>query len=216
LECSNAFTQPQIIQVRGWALQFASALSSELEDASGWNLNPEEVRRFSLRFQQQNQAQSSSKEALRQILLVEDNPADVELVMEALEEHAVSCELLLATNGERAITFLDEISAGKQSCPDLLILDLNLPRKSGKDILERMRAGGICQHVPVVVLTSSDSQTDKDAVARFQPSRYIRKPLELEDFLQLGGVFKRLLNPAFAKIESVNSRTGSRSEANGS
>jgi DNA-binding response OmpR family regulator len=115
--------------------------------------------------------------------------------MEALEEHEVSCELLLATNGERAVTFLDEIEAGKQSCPDLLILDLNLPRRSGKEILERMRAGRICQHVPVVVLTSSDSQTDKDAVARFHPSRYIRKPLALEDFLQLGGVFKRLLNP---------------------
>ena len=130
-----------------------------------------------------------------EILLVEDNPADVELVMEALEEHEVSCELLLATNGERAVTFLDEIEAGKQPCPDLLILDLNLPRRSGKEILERMRAGSICQHVPVVVLTSSDSQADKDAVARFHPSRYLLKPLALEEFLQLGGVFKRLLNP---------------------
>jgi chemotaxis family two-component system response regulator Rcp1 len=127
--------------------------------------------------------------------LIEDNPADVELVREALEEHEVSCEVVVVTDGERATTYLDEIDAGKQSCPDLFILDLNLPRRPGAEILERMRAGSTCQRIPVVVLTSSDSQKDKDAVARFKPSRYIRKPLALEDFLELGEVFKGLLNP---------------------
>ena len=136
-----------------------------------------------------------SGESLRQILLVEDNPADVELLVEALEEHAVSCELLIVTNGERAAIFLDEIDAGKQSCPDLFILDLNLPRMSGTEILERMRGSSACQHVPVVILTSSDSQKDKDAVARFNPCRYLRKPITLESFLRLGAVFKDLLNP---------------------
>jgi hypothetical protein len=85
LECSNAFTQLRIIPVRVWDLQSASELSSGVEDASGWNLNPEEVRHFSLRFPQQNNTQPISREAIRQILLVEDNPADVELVVEALE-----------------------------------------------------------------------------------------------------------------------------------
>jgi DNA-binding response OmpR family regulator len=114
-------------------------------------------------------------------------------VREALKEHEVSCEVLIITNGERATTYLDEIDAGKQSCPDLFILDLNLPRKPGTEILERMRAGSTCQLVPVVILTSSDSQKDKDAVAIFNPSRYLRKPLTLESFLQLGAVFKELL-----------------------
>jgi CheY-like chemotaxis protein len=135
-----------------------------------------------------------STELPRQILLVEDNPADVELVLEALEEHQVSCELLVVNNGERAATFLDDIDAGRESCPSLFILDLNLPRRTGAEILERMRTGGTCGHVPVVVLTSSDSQTDKDAVARFKPARYLRKPLTLDNFLRLGGVFKELLN----------------------
>jgi CheY-like chemotaxis protein len=125
--------------------------------------------------------------------LVEDNPADVELVVEALEEHEVSCELLVLNNGERAANFLDAIDAGKRLCPDLFILDLNLPRRSGTEILERMRAGSTCQQIPVVVLTSSDSQKDKDAVARFNPSRYLRKPLTLDSFLRLGKVFKELL-----------------------
>jgi CheY-like chemotaxis protein len=119
----------------------------------------------------------------------------VELVVEALEEHEVSCELLIVTNGERAAIFLDEIDAGKRSCPNLFILDLNLPRRSGTEILERIRGGGTCQHVPVVILTSSDSQKDKDAVAKFNPSRYLRKPITLDSFLRLGGVFKELLKP---------------------
>jgi DNA-binding response OmpR family regulator len=116
-------------------------------------------------------------------------------VREALEEHEVSCEVLVLTDGERATTYLDQIDAGKQSCPDLIILDLNLPRRTGTEILERMRGGSTCQLIPVVVLTSSGSQKDKDAVARFNPSRYIRKPLALEDFLELGRVFKQLLSP---------------------
>ena len=117
-------------------------------------------------------------------------------MVEALEEHEVSCELLVINNGERAAAFLDEIDAGTQSCPNLFILDLNLPRMPGTELLERMRAGSTCQHVPVVVRTSSESQKDKDAIARFYPSRYLRKPLTLESFLRLGGVFKEVLNPA--------------------
>ena len=112
---------------------------------------------------------------------------------EALEEHEVSCEVLVITNGEQALNVLGWIEAGRQPCPALFILDLNLPRRSGAEILERMRARGTCRHVPAVVLTSSDSQKDKDAVARFKPARYIQKPLVLEEFLELGRVFKGLL-----------------------
>jgi CheY-like chemotaxis protein len=135
-----------------------------------------------------------ASEPLPQIFLAEDNPADVELVREALEEHEVSCEVLVVSNGEQAINVLDQIDAAGQPCPDLFILDLNLPKRSGVEVLGRLRSGSTCRHVPVVVLTSSDSTRDKDAVAGFNPSRYIRKPLVLEEFLELGGVFKELLN----------------------
>ena len=112
---------------------------------------------------------------------------------EALQENEVTCELLVISNGEQATTFLDDIDAGRQSCPDLFILDLNLPRRPGTELLERMRSCGTCKHVPVVILTSSDSQKDKDAVAKFSPARYLRKPLTLQAFLQLGAIFKDLL-----------------------
>jgi DNA-binding response OmpR family regulator len=130
-----------------------------------------------------------------QVVLVEDSAADVGLVREALQEYQVSCELTVIVNGERAVKFVDEIDAGEHSCPDLFIIDLNLPRKPGKVVLERVRASSNCQTVPIIVLTSSDSQKDKDEVAGFSPSRYIRKPSKLDDFVQLGAVFKQLLYP---------------------
>jgi DNA-binding response OmpR family regulator len=128
------------------------------------------------------------------ILLVEDNPADATLVREALEHHNVSCEVVLVTNGETAIEFLKEIEEQNLPCPDLVILDLNLPRRSGADVLKRMRASVKCGRMTVAVLTSSDSQRDKDETASLGASRYIRKPSRLAEFIKLGGVFREMLH----------------------
>jgi DNA-binding response OmpR family regulator len=98
-------------------------------------------------------------------------------------------------NGERAVKFLEEIDEGKHPCPALFIIDLNLPRKPGKVVLGRVRASRTCEKIPVIVLTSSDSQKDKDEVANLSHSRYIRKPSRLDDFVQLGAVFKQILYP---------------------
>ena len=127
------------------------------------------------------------------ILLIEDNPADVHLVREALQENAVRCELILITNGERATEFIDACDAGDACGPDLVILDLNLPRKSGLYVLGRIRASQKCNQVPVVILSSSDSQKDKSDAAILGASLYLRKPSRLAEFLQLGSVFKEML-----------------------
>lgn len=126
---------------------------------------------------------------------MEDNAADIGLVREALAEHRVPCELTVIVNGERAIKFFDEIDAGEHTCPDLIILDLNLPKKPGKEVLKRVRASKSCADVQVIVLTSSDSKRDRDDLASFSPSLYIRKPSKLDDFIDLGAVFKRSLYP---------------------
>ena len=123
---------------------------------------------------------------------MEDNLADAGLVREALEEYAVECELLLITNGERAIDFILRFDEEGLPCPDLVILDLNLPRKPGTDVLRRMRASR-CAHVPVVILTSSDRQKDKDEAAGLGASGYIQKPSRLAEFIELGRVFKTML-----------------------
>lgn len=84
----------------------------------------------------------------------------------------------------------------------LIILDLNLPRHDGIEILERLRDTGF-RHVPVVVLTSSDSQRDRALAIQLGAVRFLRKPSELEQFLSLGAVFKELLGESIAASESA-------------
>jgi CheY-like chemotaxis protein len=127
------------------------------------------------------------------ILLVEDNPADANLVREALEEHQVECELLLITNGEKAIEFIQQVESGQDPPPDLVILDLNLPMKPGSRVLQQFRASSRCPRVPIVVLSSSDSYKDRQQARRLGASRYCKKPTRLMEFLSLGGIFKQML-----------------------
>jgi two-component system, chemotaxis family, response regulator Rcp1 len=125
-----------------------------------------------------------------EILLAEDNPADVYLIREALKEHEVECTVRTAADGKEVLALL---SAGGAWNPDLIILDLNLPRHDGIEILQKLRSTEGIAGVPVVVLTSSDSPRDRQAANELGATRYVRKPSNLEQFLQLGAVFKELL-----------------------
>jgi len=115
-------------------------------------------------------------------------------VREALEEHGVECEVIVIANGEHAIAFIDDLDAGHLPAPHLVILDLNLPRKPGSEVLKRLRASAQCGGTPVVILTSSDSDRDRDETARLGAAKYLRKPFRLAEFMKLGGVFKEMLN----------------------
>jgi CheY-like chemotaxis protein len=115
------------------------------------------------------------------------------LVREALEEHKVRCELIIVADGESAIDFVAGPGEGQRARPDLIILDLNLPRKTGKEVLERIRASSTYRHVPVVILTSSESFNDRQDAVRLGASRYVRKPSHLEQFLELGRIFGEML-----------------------
>jgi DNA-binding response OmpR family regulator len=127
------------------------------------------------------------------ILLVEDNPADALLVEEALNEHQVKAELLVLGDGEKAIQFVERFDMAATPCPRLVILDLNLPKRSGKDVLRCIRNTAQWNHVPVVILSSSNAPDDRRETARLGANQYIRKPSELEEFLSIGAVFKQLL-----------------------
>ena len=129
------------------------------------------------------------------ILLAEDNPADAGLVRRALEEHGVEGELIVIADGEKAIAFIQAIGDKDAPCPDLAIVDLNLPKKPGREVLESMRMSKHCRHIPVFILSSSDAQQDKADAARFGASRYIRKPSKLDDFLS-SGPFSRRRSPS--------------------
>jgi CheY-like chemotaxis protein len=128
-----------------------------------------------------------------EILLAEDNPADVYLIREALKEHGVECSLRVAADGKDVLAL---IVGGRAWSPDLIILDLNLPRHDGIEILQLVRSTERVARVPVVVLTSSDSPLDRRTANELGATRYVRKPSNLEQFLQLGAVFKELLEIA--------------------
>ena len=139
---------------------------------------------------------------MTQVLLAEDNAADVYLIREALREHSVQCDLRVAPDGQEV---LEVLSSEPPQLNDLklIILDLNLPRHDGIEILEHLRKSPL-HDVPVVVLTSSDSQRDRDLAIQLGAARFLRKPSQLEQFLSLGAVFKELLGePANAASESA-------------
>ena len=112
---------------------------------------------------------------------------------EALDEHGVNCDLVVLGDGETAIRYLQDFDTQPRDCPDLIIIDLNLPKRSGREVLQTMRLSVKCRTAPVVVLSSSDAQRDKTDSARLGADRYIHKPLRLEEFLGLGAVFKAML-----------------------
>ncbi|HYO83905.1 MAG TPA: response regulator [Bryobacteraceae bacterium] len=122
-----------------------------------------------------------------QILLAEDNPADVYLIEEALREHQVDFQITVAEDGEAAINLLQ---AGAVQ-PDIVLLDLNMPKRSGGEVLDQLRRSS-SKAVPVLVLTSSDSPADREEAIRLGATQYIRKPTGLDEFLQIGATIKQL------------------------
>lgn len=143
---------------------------------------------------------------MAKILLAEDNPADVYLVRAALEEHGVDLPLQIATDGREVLQVLERLDQPETIADSpfkLIILDLNLPRHDGIEILQRLRETNQLSHVPVIVLTSSDSPRDRSMALEFGAARVFRKPSNLEQFLSLGAAFKELLEQAKSQSNGV-------------
>jgi CheY-like chemotaxis protein len=115
------------------------------------------------------------------IVIIEDNPADVLLIRKALEQQCVKCGLTCFQDGGGA---LKNLSQKGRLLPDLILLDLKLPNADGIDVLRSIRSTPRFVEVPVVILTSSDSSSDKQRTARMGATRYIRKPSGLEEFFR--------------------------------
>jgi chemotaxis family two-component system response regulator Rcp1 len=140
-----------------------------------------------------------------EVLLADDNPSDVYLIREALREHSVDCTLRVVSDGKDALGIISgEPENARPGSLSLIILDLNLPRHDGIEILQKIRQSAWLEHVPVVVLTSSDSPRDRVLANELGATRYLRKPSSLEEFLNLGAVFKDLLG----QTESISCAKG--------
>jgi len=123
---------------------------------------------------------------LLDILLVEDDTGDIELITEAIQESKKSIRLNITRNGIEAINYLRHISPYESAhLPDLVLLDLNLPRKNGYEVLTDIRSDGTLKHIPVVVLTTSISEHDILAAYQSGANSYIPKPSGLDDYIHI-------------------------------
>ena len=134
----------------------------------------------------------TKEERVVEILLVEDNPGDARLAKEALRESSIKNNLYMVDDGEKALDFLYKRGNFKSAPhPDLVLLDLNLPRISGHQILAIIKAEDTLRKIPVVVLTMSSSQKDIEESYNLNANCYVTKPLDLNEFIE---VFERIQN----------------------
>lgn len=121
-----------------------------------------------------------------QILLVEDNEGDILLTTEALEEAKINNEVKVLRDGEKAIEYLDALkNAQPYALPDLILLDVNLPRKNGHEVLIHIKNDPQLQKLPVIMLTTSSSAKDIDQAYQEHVNCYIVKPVEAASFLEM-------------------------------
>ena len=122
--------------------------------------------------------------ALPPILLVEDNPMDLDLTLRAFGKRKLSNEVVVARDGEEALAWLPRWAAG-EPMPAVVLLDINLPRVSGLEVLRAFRADEQARHVPVVMLTSSRADRDLTAAYDLGANSYIEKPVSFDKFMDV-------------------------------
>ena len=123
-----------------------------------------------------------------EILLVEDNPGDARLTLEAMREAKVRNRIHVVEDGVEAMEFLRRQGRfGEAPRPDLILLDLNLPRKDGREVLAEVKADPELKRIPVVVLTTSRAEEDVLRAYNLHANCYVTKPVDLEQFMKIVG-----------------------------
>jgi CheY-like chemotaxis protein len=118
------------------------------------------------------------------ILLVEDNEGDIILTLDAFEESKIETEISVVKNGQEALDFLFKRGEYTQvQKPDLILLDINIPIYSGHEVLKQIKGTDCLKTIPVIMLTTSSSQTDINLAYENHTNSYVKKPLEMEEFL---------------------------------
>jgi CheY-like chemotaxis protein len=128
-----------------------------------------------------------------EVLLVEDNEGDVRLTQEALKEGKLFVHLNVARDGLEAIAFLHRVGDyGQAPVPDLILLDLNLPKKDGREVLQEIKGDPALMHIPVVVLTTSAADNDVVTTYGLHANCYITKPVDMEQFVKVVQLLEEL------------------------
>jgi CheY-like chemotaxis protein len=127
---------------------------------------------------------SIDNDKINEVLLVEDNAADILLLQEALEDIGLDLNLYVVHNGEEAMSYLQQSGPYLEAVrPDLILLDLNLPKKNGFSVLEEIKQDSKLKQIPVIVLSTSQAQEDIDRCYLLQANCFITKPSDLEVFI---------------------------------
>lgn len=121
----------------------------------------------------------------RLVLVVEDSPADQEIIRRASLSSDEKCELAMVLDGESALAMLEAKDGDARQLPDLILLDLNLPNLSGREVLERIRGTPTLRHIPVVILTTTQSPREILECYRSGANSFVTKPAAFQDFVQL-------------------------------
>lgn len=125
------------------------------------------------------------------ILLIEDNKGDQVIMQEALNEAQVDCQLNIVQDGVEAMCFLNKEKEYKDAPrPDLILLDLNLPRKNGREVLIEIKKSPKLEHIPLLVLSNSSSKQDICECYSLKANAYIGKPSKFQDFVDLANIIK--------------------------
>lgn len=126
--------------------------------------------------------------------MVEDSKTDVFLIRQAIANAQVNADLYVVSDGDAATRFFDSADADVNApCPTLVLLDLNLPKKNGDDVLRHLRSSRRCGNATVLIVSSSDAARDREGVANLGANGYFRKPFDYSEFMKLGDLVKRLL-----------------------
>jgi CheY-like chemotaxis protein len=196
---SNASTLAINIQAAASDWRSASEWWSRPAAVSGWSSphlagDPPFASRFPLRRPEADypDAAAPAREPLR-ILLIEDNPTDVFVIREVLKTSGLPVQLQTAENGQEALRLLEETGDEEFRCPSLVLLDLNLPKISGLEVLLRLRSGERCRETPVIVVTSSSAEEDRVGAERLGANAYFQKPADLKSYHELAAVIKKVL-----------------------
>lgn len=139
-----------------------------------------------------------------QILLVDDNKADVFLMREAITA-TILADLHVVSDGESAVKFIDAADTDDGApCPGLILLDLNLPKRSGIEVLQHIRRSRKCSDALILIVTSSDSQNDRHATTQLRVNGYFRKPSTYDAYRKIGEIVKDLLTEPPEKPASAD------------
>jgi CheY-like chemotaxis protein len=191
LDCLSAYTTA--MNTQGPALVWPSVSESwiGIMGGSGANPSPDEDQPSDLR----SPSDKASAGIHFHVLIVDDNESDVFLIEEAIGTTRLPLTLYVAKDGEQAVRFFDRIDADPDlPCPSLIILDINLTKKQGGEVLKHMRLSRRCADSLVIIVPTSDSAQDRAQMRNLGAGVYFHKPSAYDEFMKLGDIVKTLLS----------------------